>query len=644
MASGKLAYQRGEWAVAVEKWETLLRIASLDPQIEKAVAPFLADARAKAGLARARRPKPEASERPPRPRPPAPTPPDKPSETRARVTPPAARRPSSTHGSVSGMVSGGGDIGPGGAVLWLKRTDGPMPRIAAPTNQVVTQREKTFLPHVLAVPLGTTVQFRNDDRIYHNVFSIAKPNDFDAGIRATGATYTRTFNNPGPVEILCNIHSTMNGYVFVVDSPYYAKAQASGAFSIRGVPPGRTSWPHGTNRRPTSRARRSWSAATGYAIWLSRSAATNAPDPSSPTNTDTNASPSSATRMSDASQGAVSARSARRGRRAGADRRGGGAAHAARPHPGRRARGGRGTGGGVARRRRRARPAREPGGSDSERDRQPAAGRRARRRRRSGDAARSAADRAVVGAVPAQRRRFRPLRGREHGARDVSAAGHLRRALDGARRAPGPPRLGQSAAGGGTGAGGGGVPGGADRPFGMAGAGLDPDPRRRPDVRDGGARGRRRGDLRRAAAAGRGHDRGRRRRRRSGRAQARRRSARRPARSGSGRRPWPRCRCPAAVCACWSASPRRLSPGRHAAAVVGAGDPDHRPRVFDRPLRDACRGIGPTPDRGAGARAVESTALRRSAATRSSSASARAAWPRSTRPSPRGKAASGARL
>ena len=114
-----------------------------------------------------------------------------------------------------------------------------MPRIAAPTNQVMTQREKTFLPHVLAVPLGATVQFRNDDRIYHNVFSIAKPNDFDAGIRATGATYTRTFNNPGPVAILCNIHSTMNGYVFVVDSPYYTKAQASGAFSIRGVPPGR---------------------------------------------------------------------------------------------------------------------------------------------------------------------------------------------------------------------------------------------------------------------------------------------------------------------------------------------------------------------------------------------------------------------
>jgi plastocyanin len=232
MAAGKLAYQRGEYAVAVEKWETLLRIAGLDPQIEKAVTPFLTDARAKAGHPPRVEPRPEPAEPPP---PGA----EKAGEPRVRLTPPAPRRASPAPSLVSGMVSGGGQIGPGGAVLWLKRTDGPMPRLAVLTNQVMTQREKTFLPHVLAVPLGATVQFRNDDRIYHNVFSIAKPNDFDAGIRATGATYTRTFNNPGVVEILCNIHSTMSGYVFVVDSPYYTKAQASGAFTIRGVPPGR---------------------------------------------------------------------------------------------------------------------------------------------------------------------------------------------------------------------------------------------------------------------------------------------------------------------------------------------------------------------------------------------------------------------
>jgi plastocyanin len=137
------------------------------------------------------------------------------------------------------MVSGGGQIGPGGAVIWLRRIDGSTPHASPAANQIVTQRDKTFLPHVLPISVGTTVQFRNDDRIYHNVFSIAKPNEFDAGIRATGATYSRTFTHAGVVELLCNIHSTMNAYVLVVDSPYYVKAQASGAFTIHGVPPGR---------------------------------------------------------------------------------------------------------------------------------------------------------------------------------------------------------------------------------------------------------------------------------------------------------------------------------------------------------------------------------------------------------------------
>ncbi|HWJ57150.1 MAG TPA: hypothetical protein VNR90_13020, partial [Vicinamibacterales bacterium] len=239
MAGGKLAYQRGDYVAAVEKWETLLRIGGLDPQIEKAVTPFLTDARARAGHggnvgAHAIEPGPEPNE---------PThPPEKgnePHESRARVAQTGRHGSNGPQVTVSGTVSGGGQIGPGGTVVWLKRLDGALPRIVPAANQVITQREKTFLPHVLAVPVGTTVQFRNDDRIYHNVFSIAKPNDFDAGIRATGATYTRTFNSPGAVEILCNIHSTMNGYVFVVDSPLYAKAQASGAFTIRGVAPGR---------------------------------------------------------------------------------------------------------------------------------------------------------------------------------------------------------------------------------------------------------------------------------------------------------------------------------------------------------------------------------------------------------------------
>ena len=228
MAGGKLAFERGDHAGAVEKWETLLRMPGLDPQIARAVQPFLDDARRKAGHAA---PRPETAA-------PAPAASEEAAEPAPAERAPAATTPRPTT-TVSGTVSGGGPMGPGGAVVWMKRLDERSPRPSPAINQIVTQREKTFLPHVLAVPVGTSVQFRNDDRIYHNVFSIAKPNEFDGGIRATGATYVKTFSHPGIVQLLCNIHATMNAYVVVVDSPYYAKAQASGAFKIHGVPPGR---------------------------------------------------------------------------------------------------------------------------------------------------------------------------------------------------------------------------------------------------------------------------------------------------------------------------------------------------------------------------------------------------------------------
>ncbi|HXU60106.1 MAG TPA: hypothetical protein VN962_00295 [Polyangia bacterium] len=220
MAGGKLAFDRGDYTGAAGKWETLLRMPGLDPQVAQAVQPLLEDARARAG-----RPAASADQQAGAPEK-APAPREQVSPTPRRTT-------------VSGTVAGGGPAGPGGAVIWLKRLDEHGPRPTPAQNQIITQREKTFLPHVLAIPVGTSVQFRNDDRIYHNVFSIAKPNDFDAGIRATGATYVKTFSHPGVVQLLCNIHATMNAYVVAVDSPYYAKAQASGAFTIHNVPPGR---------------------------------------------------------------------------------------------------------------------------------------------------------------------------------------------------------------------------------------------------------------------------------------------------------------------------------------------------------------------------------------------------------------------
>jgi plastocyanin len=237
MAGGKTAWQRGDAARAVEKWDALLRIPDLDPQVQRAVAPLLAEARKKLGgrggsvaPGGGRAPTAAATVLPPvTPLPPIEDP---------GLMPVPVPRPLPSRTTVSGVIAGGGEIGPGSSVVWLKRLDGPMPR-PSPRRKVITQREKTFLPRVLAVPVGSTVDFQNDDRVYHNVFSIAKPNDFDGGIRAAGSTYSRTFERAGAVEILCNIHATMKAFVYVVDSPYYTTTRPTGSFTIRGVPPGR---------------------------------------------------------------------------------------------------------------------------------------------------------------------------------------------------------------------------------------------------------------------------------------------------------------------------------------------------------------------------------------------------------------------
>ena len=221
LAGGKLAWDAGDFATAATKWEALLKIHPLDPDLDKTIRPLASEARSRA----AGRPAAEA---------PVPSPPPSPSSATPAPVAPAANPTV----SVSGTVSGGGPLGPGGAVIWLKRANGETPRPAPAHGKVISQRGKMFVPHVLVVPVGTRVAFRNDDPIFHNIFSLSKPNEFDTGLYKQGATYTETFRHPGAVQLLCNIHASMFGFVFVVDSPYFALSEASGAFNIKGVPPG----------------------------------------------------------------------------------------------------------------------------------------------------------------------------------------------------------------------------------------------------------------------------------------------------------------------------------------------------------------------------------------------------------------------
>jgi plastocyanin len=103
---------------------------------------------------------------------------------------------------------------------------------------VMDQRDETFVPYVLAVTAGSTVDFTNSDRTYHNVFSFSKGNRFDLGRYGRGRSKSVRFDRPGIVRVFCDIHSHMSAYVLVFGHRFFAVTDAEGRYSIDGVPPG----------------------------------------------------------------------------------------------------------------------------------------------------------------------------------------------------------------------------------------------------------------------------------------------------------------------------------------------------------------------------------------------------------------------
>ncbi len=108
----------------------------------------------------------------------------------------------------------------------------------APTHGVIDQRNKTFLPHVLAVPVGSTVDFPNNDMVFHNVFAEFDAKRFDLGMYPRGAKKKQTFNKPGIVALFCSVHSDMSAFVYVTNAPYFVVADTRGNFDLKGVPVG----------------------------------------------------------------------------------------------------------------------------------------------------------------------------------------------------------------------------------------------------------------------------------------------------------------------------------------------------------------------------------------------------------------------
>ncbi len=102
------------------------------------------------------------------------------------------------------------------------------------------QKNLVFKPHILPVVKGTTVDFTNDDNVVHNVF--APPGSaklFNLGTYGMGVTKTETFNEPGEIPLLCNVHAEMAAFIIVLQNPYFAlTTDKTGNFEIKDVPPG----------------------------------------------------------------------------------------------------------------------------------------------------------------------------------------------------------------------------------------------------------------------------------------------------------------------------------------------------------------------------------------------------------------------
>ena len=144
----------------------------------------------------------------------------------------------SSGGKKPALPKDGGDAS--NVVVWLVPTNpgaGGGPSTARPAPQI-TQRNKSFDPHVVVVQMGTAVQFPNRDPFLHNVFSLFDGKRFDLGFYEAGSSKIVHFDRAGVSFLFCNIHPEMSAAVIAVDTPYFGISNRAGKINIANVPDG----------------------------------------------------------------------------------------------------------------------------------------------------------------------------------------------------------------------------------------------------------------------------------------------------------------------------------------------------------------------------------------------------------------------
>ena len=136
---------------------------------------------------------------------------------------------------VKGIVEGGKSIKKSPVVVYLAGLHAEFKKPAA--NPTMDQRNMTFIPHILPVQTGTTVDFLNNDEVRHNVFS-PDHEKYNLGTWPRGAIKQHTFAEQGVYTQLCNVHPEMEAFIVALDTPYFALTDKEGNFELKDVPPG----------------------------------------------------------------------------------------------------------------------------------------------------------------------------------------------------------------------------------------------------------------------------------------------------------------------------------------------------------------------------------------------------------------------
>jgi plastocyanin len=111
--------------------------------------------------------------------------------------------------------------------------------LVKPQKKIMDQQNLKFIPTVLALMVGETVEFPNNDKAWHNVYSKGGANDFDLGLYPPGKTRSKKFDKPGVSRILCNAHPTMEGFIVVKDHPSFSTTDSRGNYEIKNVSVGK---------------------------------------------------------------------------------------------------------------------------------------------------------------------------------------------------------------------------------------------------------------------------------------------------------------------------------------------------------------------------------------------------------------------